>query len=246
MGDRPSTSTAHVPSSSPPSPQSSGSSSPAADADDSHPPTASYLSGIWAGLLRHLSLDEDEAEAEPPAMDDVSLRQTPARDNLGPREQALGNGVDAVFHPASRRGSPFRPPPLEPLLLLGFDNTTPASARLLTAAVAEEVRTMVPERLRIADEWHLVYSLEQDGASLGTLYQNCRHYEGRRVGFVLVVRDQEGGVSVERKQKRNDIMTLVWADPKVRFIFSCHLFLNPKDFRWLSFGITAAIPVLPR
>lgn len=69
------------------------------------------------------------------------------------------------------------------------------AARLLGSSVAEEIRTMVPERLRIAEDWRLVYSLEQDGASLATLYQRCRQYAGRRVGFVLVVKDQEGGVS---------------------------------------------------
>ena len=54
---------------------------------------------------------------------------------------------------------------------------------------------MIPERLRLLENWTLLYSLEQDGASLATLYQKCRVYEGQRVGLVLVVKDQEGGVS---------------------------------------------------
>ena len=54
---------------------------------------------------------------------------------------------------------------------------------------------MVPERLRLMESWKLTYSLEQDGASLITLYQRARMYENKRVGFVLVVKDQEGGVS---------------------------------------------------
>ena len=54
---------------------------------------------------------------------------------------------------------------------------------------------MVPTRLGIGDEWNLVYSLDQDGASLATLYEKCSWYQGRRVGFVLVVKDHEGGVS---------------------------------------------------
>ncbi|KAG9501411.1 oxidation resistance protein 1 [Fusarium musae] len=89
---------------------------------------------------------------------------------------------------------PLRPPPLDPLVLHGYRHGTPTSAKLLTPAVAEEIRTMVPERLRIVDDWHLIYSLEQDGASLTTLYQRCRHYEGKRAGFVLVVKDLEGGI----------------------------------------------------
>lgn len=89
----------------------------------------------------------------------------------------------------------MQPPPLEPVQLKGFAPDTPASARILTQAIAEEIRIMVPTRLSIVDEWNLVYSLDQDGASLGTLYDKCAKYSGRRVGFVLVVKDAEGGVS---------------------------------------------------
>ena len=105
------------------------------------------------------------------------------------------DGVNSVFNPANRTASPFRPPPLDPIVLQGYKENTPDAARLLSAAVAEEIRAMVPERLRIVEHWRLVYSLEQDGASLATLYQNCRQYQGRRAGFILVVRDQEGAVS---------------------------------------------------
>ena len=91
----------------------------------------------------------------------------------------------------------MRPPPLDPLILHGYRPGTPPSAKLLSAAVAEEIRTMVPERLRIVDDWHLIYSLEQDGASLATLYQRCRQFEGKRAGFVLVIKDLEGGVRIK-------------------------------------------------
>lgn len=89
----------------------------------------------------------------------------------------------------------MRLPPLEPLTLKGFREDTPAQARLLSSAIAEELRIMVPARLGIVDEWNLVYSLDQDGASLATLYEKCSEYAGRRVGYVLVVKDHEGGVS---------------------------------------------------
>ena len=109
--------------------------------------------------------------------------------------QPRSNGIDGVFSgPIHRTASPMRPPPLEPLVLYGFHDDTPASARLLTTTVAEEIRIMVPERLRIEDEWKLVYSLDQDGASLGTLYQKSDPFTGRRGGFVLVIRDIEGAV----------------------------------------------------
>ncbi len=89
----------------------------------------------------------------------------------------------------------MRPPPLEPLQLNGFSDDTTSDARILTPSVAEEIRIMVPARLSIVDEWNLVYSLEQDGASLATLYGKSAAYRGKRAGFVLVVKDCEGGVS---------------------------------------------------
>jgi hypothetical protein len=111
-----------------------------------------------------------------------------------------GNGLDGVYTPPNhlhphRTASPMRPPPLEPVQLLGFSDDTPPDARLLTGPIAEEIRIMVPARLGIVDEWRLIYSLEQDGASLATLYEKCARYQGVRVGFVLCVRDCEGGVS---------------------------------------------------
>jgi hypothetical protein len=106
--------------------------------------------------------------------------------------------VDGVYTPPIlRTASPMRPPPLEPLELKGFRTDTASSARLLTPTIAEEIRIMIPERQRIEDVWNLVYSLDQDGASLGTLYKKCAVFEKRRASFVLVVRDNEGGVGLQ-------------------------------------------------
>ncbi|OTA39819.1 hypothetical protein BTJ68_00127 [Hortaea werneckii EXF-2000] len=44
------------------------------------------------------------------------------------------------------------------------------------------------------DQWHLTYSLEQDGSTLSTLYNLCGQHRGKRGGFVLVVRDAGGGI----------------------------------------------------
>lgn len=142
---------------------------------------------MWTGLIRRFSAEESKVcgECETGSDDD---------------DDQVRDGVNGVFAPAGRRAgraSPFRPPPLEPLVLHGHCGSTPSCpSGLLTAAVAEEIRTMVPERLRIAEDWRLIYSLEQDGASLATLYHRCRVFEGHRAGFVLVVKDQDGGVSV--------------------------------------------------
>ncbi|KAK3180407.1 oxidation resistance protein 1 [Lecanicillium sp. MT-2017a] len=133
---------------------------------------------MFTGLVRRFSSDETQLNSQ----DDEAVNGTRAKD-----------GVNGVFNPVRHTASPFRPPPLDPVILHGYKENTPPAARLLNNAIAEEIRNMVPERLRITEDWKLVYSLEQDGSSLSTLYQKCRGYEGRRVGFVLVVKDQEGG-----------------------------------------------------
>lgn len=136
--------------------------------------------------------------AEPPSL--VHSHSYPA-DPSHSHAHGHNNGVDGVYVPPrfhetiQRTVSPMQPPPLEPVQLKGFAPDTPLSARILTQAIAEEIRIMVPTRLSIVDEWNLIYSLDQDGASLATLYDKCAKYSGRRVGFVLVVKDAEGGVS---------------------------------------------------
>ena len=102
--------------------------------------------------------------------------------------------MDGVFTPPQRKLSPFQPPPLTPLSLTGYKLNTTQSARLLSKALAEEIRLLVPPRLQLVDEWQLAYSLEQNGVSLGTLYQKSEEYRGKRGGFVLVVQDGSGGV----------------------------------------------------
>jgi hypothetical protein len=90
--------------------------------------------------------------------------------------------------------SPFQPPPLTPLTLKGYRQSTSEKGKLLSKALAEEIRLLVPPRLQLVDEWSLAYSLEQNGVSLATLYQKSDDYRGKRGGFVLVVRDGSGGV----------------------------------------------------
>lgn len=137
---------------------------------------------MW-GLIRRFSSEDTQFGSQ---LDSAMEHQ--------PNKQGK-DGVNGVFNPVNRTASPFRPPPLDPIVLQGYKDNTPDTAKLLSPAVAEEIRAMVPERLRIVEDWRLVYSLEQDGASLATLYQNCLQYQGKRVGFILVVRDQEGAVS---------------------------------------------------
>jgi hypothetical protein len=153
------------------------------------------VSNLWGGLVRRFSA---EPSSSTPAQTAPSL---PHAKTFQPDGDSNGGVYSLPHHHilrSHRTASPMRPPPLEPLQLLGFSDDTRADARLLTVAIAEEIRLMVPARLSIVDEWKLVYSLEQDGASLSTLYERCARYQGKRVGFVLCVKDCEGGVSASR------------------------------------------------
>lgn len=102
--------------------------------------------------------------------------------------------MDSVYQPSYRTASPFQPPPLTPLTLRGYREGMREKGKLLSTALAEEIRLLFPPRLQLVDEWTLAYSLEQNGVSLGTLYKQSEDYRGKRGGFVLVVRDGGGGV----------------------------------------------------
>lgn len=134
------------------------------------------VSYTFAGVVRRISTDD---------------APTPLARALS----ANHNGsMASVFNPPIRRLSPFQPPPLTPLTLAGYKDGTPYQARLLTKAVAEEIRLLVPPRLQLAEHWQLAYSLEQDGSTLSTLYAKAANYRGKRAGFVLVVRDANNGI----------------------------------------------------
>ncbi|OBT73480.1 hypothetical protein VF21_07273 [Pseudogymnoascus sp. 05NY08] len=109
-------------------------------------------------------------------------------------EEPDPNMHGSIYTPPLRTASPFQPPPLYPLTLCGYSENTDESARLMSKAIAEEIRLLIPPRLQLCDEWHLVYSLEQDGVSLGTMYKKCDELMGLRNGYVLVVKDGDGGL----------------------------------------------------
>ncbi|KAK6069163.1 hypothetical protein SCUP234_10811 [Seiridium cupressi] len=95
---------------------------------------------------------------------------------------SFGDGISQPFTPArpSRSASPFVMPDYEPLVLTGYRQDTDRGAQLLTTSIGEAIRMNFPERLRICEEWKLVYSLYQNGSSLSTLYKLCDDYRGRR------------------------------------------------------------------
>jgi hypothetical protein len=144
---------------------------------------SSYLPSTISKFLRRLSSDttlQDEA-SKPSSLQHSATFPSSTADEM------------SVYTP-KRTASPFAPPPLYPLTLKGYRDSTTESARLLTRAIAEEIRLLVPPRLQLVEDWHLVYSLEQNGVSLGTMYKKCSEFRGLRNGYVLVVKDGEGGV----------------------------------------------------
>ncbi|KIJ95537.1 hypothetical protein K443DRAFT_682940 [Laccaria amethystina LaAM-08-1] len=70
---------------------------------------------------------------------------------------------------------------------------------VLSGRVAEMIRTRLPALARLPRTWTLLYSLDQHGISLNTLYANCERAArenkgGRSAGELVVVRD-EGGMT---------------------------------------------------
>jgi hypothetical protein len=165
---------------------SSGTSTPSGTGLSSSWTVPATVSHAVGGLLRRFSSDPQKNHHSPP---DPYSRTFPSAKTNG-----NGVGADGVYTPPYRTASPFQPPPLYPVSLQGYKEGTSESARLLSRALAEEIRLLVPPRLQLCEEWKLVYSLEEDGVSLGTLYKKCDELRGLRNGFVLVVRDAEGGV----------------------------------------------------
>ncbi|MCJ1467286.1 oxidation resistance protein 1 [Pseudocyphellaria aurata] len=151
-------------------------------------PTSSYLSypvsHVVSALYRRLT--EPSPHSSPAQSTDLKQRSSPTP----PRSMHHDD-----YSQPRRTASPFQPPPLTPLSLVGFDPATSPSAQILSRALAEEIRLLVPPRLQLVDTWSLVYSLEQDGVSLATLYKKCASPDlSKNSSFVLVIRDAAGGI----------------------------------------------------
>lgn len=83
---------------------------------------------------------------------------------------------------------------LPPTKLNGYSPST--KRRLLTPEMCDEIRTLMPTRIQLYTDWNLLYSLEQHGASLHSLYHNVAPTDKSpmRVGYVLVIRDRKQGI----------------------------------------------------
>ncbi|CAD1783749.1 similar to Saccharomyces cerevisiae YPL196W OXR1 Protein of unknown function required for normal levels of resistance to oxidative damage, null mutants are sensitive to hydrogen peroxide [Maudiozyma barnettii] len=78
--------------------------------------------------------------------------------------------------------------------LVGYLPTT--KNRLLTVGMCDEIRMLMPPRIQLYNEWTLLYSLEQHGASLHSLYANVTPDDdvNRRIGYVIVIKDRQNGI----------------------------------------------------
>ncbi|KAH3686387.1 hypothetical protein WICPIJ_002640 [Wickerhamomyces pijperi] len=87
-------------------------------------------------------------------------------------------------------------PPLRPITLKGYTEST--KNHIMTQGTAEEIRTLLPARLTVTSTWQLLYSLEQHGASLNSLYRILKDQKDKKIydknGYVLIIRDAHGGV----------------------------------------------------
>lgn len=137
------------------------------------------VSHVVSGLYRRLTDPPSKSNAMGRSQRDSKSSLTSPNDS---------SSSSRVFTPV-RTVSPFQPPPLTPLTLTGDPSNL--QQQLLTRALAEEIRLLVPARLQLVDTWRLAYSLDRDGASLATLYDHCRDISNRspRAGYVLIVRD---------------------------------------------------------
>lgn len=58
-----------------------------------------------------------------------------------------------------------------------------------------QIRPFLPPRLRLSSKWTLLYSLDQHGISVHTLFSNLdRGLRDRDGGFVLVVKSERGEI----------------------------------------------------
>ncbi len=83
-------------------------------------------------------------------------------------------------------------PPLDPIVLKGYSSLT--KYKLMSTELADDLRNLLPTRMQLYGGWRLVYSLEQHGASLRTLYDNCTPPQGENPGYIIAIEDQQGNI----------------------------------------------------
>ena len=118
-------------------------------------------------------------------------------------------------------------PPLSPITLKGFSETT--VDRVLNDKFAEEIRLMMPAKHQLQENWDLVYSLEQHGVSLATLYARSKSYNSPQSGFVVIVKDQRDNVFGAYLSDYPHIHPHYYGNGEC-FLFKFNLL--PQEMRW--------------
>lgn len=98
-------------------------------------------------------------------------KTTPLRKQPSLLDRLLGNRPPKSPTPSPQNSSAESLPPLGNLVLKGYAEHS--KRRLLDQELAANIRNLIPPRLQLFGEWELLYSLEQHGISLNTLYHNC-------------------------------------------------------------------------
>ncbi|PLW16860.1 hypothetical protein PCANC_09426 [Puccinia coronata f. sp. avenae] len=86
-------------------------------------------------------------------------------------------------------GHEGRPNPIQ------FVGADPQSQLVMDDELAEGIRLHLPTRLKIPSVWRLMYSIDQHGTSLGTLYSKVSaisSLSGAHAGCILALKDQDG------------------------------------------------------
>ncbi|KAK9719359.1 oxidation resistance protein 1, variant 2 [Basidiobolus ranarum] len=74
---------------------------------------------------------------------------------------------------------------LSPIKLMGrAETTTP----VLSVELGSELRLRIPRARRLEPSWKLLYSIDQHGVSIHTMYENLRNHQGP---IILAIKDSE-------------------------------------------------------
>ncbi|GAA5956606.1 hypothetical protein JCM21900_003618 [Sporobolomyces salmonicolor] len=168
---------------------------------------AGEFSGEWGDFQTATPEPMSEPPSRSPSTREPEQPAPPSSSSRrAPRGSAASLGTDHV-NPVSTTPLPPREPvraatttaagsvfdpTAQPIQLVGV---RPGVARMLQEDVAERIRPSLPPRLRLSSRWTLLYSLDQHGISLHTLFANLdRGLKTRDGGFVLVVKSERGEV----------------------------------------------------
>ncbi|KAG0142384.1 hypothetical protein CROQUDRAFT_662622 [Cronartium quercuum f. sp. fusiforme G11] len=120
----------------------------------------------------------------PNLIKDLSIERRQFEEDFS-KKQPIGRSGTST--PSCFDGPEGRPTPIK---LLGLDEQSQA---VMDDELAEGIRLHLPPRLKIPARWELLYSIDQHGTSLGTLYQRVGGASPKTNGcVVLVIRDERG------------------------------------------------------